>query len=660
MTKPQRSTNTEVSANERRWRALVENSNDGIAVFDTNSKLVFASPAAAGILGYTVEEFLKIKTFSELQHPDDLPMIRRRFTGIGKPGARATATYRVCAKDGSYRWLHVVGKNALDNPDVRGIIVNFRDITAEKQAEASREGALKEAINERQKLHNLFMQFPAPVCLFSFDNGNDDEPVYEFANQPYEELFGQKNLANKSISQALPHLQRQGIVDIIKNVFRSGEPFAAHEFAATITKHGGQPEERFFDLRMEAVCDAGGHIDGVITFGYEVTEQTSARRELARHEAYYRQYAEAMPQMAFIADPEGDLTYFNERHYRYFGGKNSGKGWDWTKMPMHHPDDLKRTIATWTSALNAGTAYEIEYRLRRHDGEYRWHLGRAEPLRNANGEIEQWLGTNTDIHELKMSQNREHELRLRSTILTEQRDELISLNRAKDEFLSLASHQLRTPATSVKQYVGMLQEGYAGKLSNEQQSMVKFAFESNERQLNIIDTLLNVARLESGRVKLKRARCNLKALLAGIIREQKVTFDSRQQRVIARQPRKKIIIDADEHMLRMSLENLLDNAGKYSPQGKSITVTLSSSPAGTNIAIADEGIGIKKSDQSKLFQKFVRVDNDLTRQNAGSGLGLYWAKKIIDLHGGQLTLDSKIHRGTIATVTLPHETHPMK
>ena len=115
----------------------------------------------------------------------------------------------------------------------------------------------------------------------------------------------------------------------------------------------------------------------------------------------FKTYAEAMPQMAFIADAEGKIIYFNQQWYKYVAGIEGTEGWGWKDQPIHHPDDLQKTIDRWNYSLKTGEPYEIEYRLRRHDGKYRWHLGRAKPVRDNKGNIEFWLGTNTDIHKQK-------------------------------------------------------------------------------------------------------------------------------------------------------------------------------------------------------------------------------------------------------------------
>lgn len=230
---------------------------------------------------------------------------------------------------------------------------------------------------------------------------------------------------------------------------------------------------------------------------------------------------------------------------------------------------------------------------------------------------------------------------------------LIEVNRAKDEFISLASHQLRTPATGVKQYLGMVLEGFVGELSDSQRSILEKANESNERQLRIVSDLLKVAQVDAGKVRLRKTEVDVVALINDVIKEQRETFKKRRQTVNFKPAKRDMKLQFDRDTIRMVLENLIDNASKYSGEDKTVTVKLADHPHEAQIAIIDNGVGIKAEDQDRLFEKFSRIDNPLSTQVGGTGLGLYWAKKIIDLHQGKLTLESAAGKGTKFTIHLP-------
>lgn len=235
---------------------------------------------------------------------------------------------------------------------------------------------------------------------------------------------------------------------------------------------------------------------------------------------------------------------------------------------------------------------------------------------------------------------------------------LIEINRSKDEFISLASHQLRTPATVVKQYVAMVLGGYVGELSEPQRSMLVKAYESNELQLRIVNDLLHVAAIDAGRVRLQKENVDAVALVRRSIQDQQAKFDERRQAVNVKASSEQLYVYADELKLRMVFDNLLDNAGKYSDQDSTIKVAVTSRDGKVRVSVRDTGVGINLADQSKLFQKFSRIDNRLSAEVGGSGLGLYWAKNIVDLHEGILTVKSEEDVGTTFTVALPHAKSP--
>lgn len=240
-----------------------------------------------------------------------------------------------------------------------------------------------------------------------------------------------------------------------------------------------------------------------------------------------------------------------------------------------------------------------------------------------------------------------------NTNLTRQRDLLQGLSDAKDEFVSMASHQLRTPATTVKQYVSMIAEGYAGDVTEEQRVLLDIAYKNNERQLEIIEDLLRVAKVDGGKVTLQKSSCDVVSQVKKAVDGQAILFENRGQSVVLDATHKKVFALIDPKLMLMVIENLLDNAGKYSPRGTSITITVAQSGSTTSISFKDSGVGIRKIDLEKLFKKFSRIDNKLSETARGTGLGLYWVKKIIGLHGGSVSVVSKIHKGSTFTITVP-------
>ncbi|RYF27234.1 MAG: HAMP domain-containing histidine kinase, partial [Chloroflexi bacterium] len=231
--------------------------------------------------------------------------------------------------------------------------------------------------------------------------------------------------------------------------------------------------------------------------------------------------------------------------------------------------------------------------------------------------------------------------------------ELIEINESKDEFISLASHQLRTPATAVKQYVGMILQGFAGDIPPQQEAFLKHAYSSNDRQLRIIDDIMRVARLDMNRITLANEEFDLRDTVQNAVDDVKPEIEDKQQTIDVSMPTEPLPILADDSYLGMAISNLIDNASKYTDKGKPIFVSAAARKSSYVLSVRDEGVGIKESDMKKLFIKFSRISNPLSIAANGTGLGLYWAKEIVELHGGTIAAESIINSGTTFTITLP-------
>jgi signal transduction histidine kinase len=249
--------------------------------------------------------------------------------------------------------------------------------------------------------------------------------------------------------------------------------------------------------------------------------------------------------------------------------------------------------------------------------------------------------------------NRESVLTRRTSALEKRNLRLEELNKLKDEFIGIASHQLRTPATGVKQYINLLLEGYAEPLSPSQKIFLEKAHESNDRQLRIIDDLLQVARIDSESFRLDKQNVDVVELLQMVIDDQKEHLKASHHKMEFNKPARKITVSADADRLRQAFENIIDNAINYSMANKKTEITITSKENFVEIAFIDHGVGIDRRDFSKLFVKFSRIPNPLSVAAGGSGLGLYWANKVIKMHGGSITVKSEVDKGSTFTVSLP-------
>ena len=228
------------------------------------------------------------------------------------------------------------------------------------------------------------------------------------------------------------------------------------------------------------------------------------------------------------------------------------------------------------------------------------------------------------------------------------------VNFAKDELLSLASHQLRTPATGVKQYLGMVLQGFTGEVTDQQRVYLERAYNSNNRQLSVINDILHLAKLEAGRIVLSEHKFDIANMMRDVIDEQKDVAEKGEVELELSAPPRGMMI-GDSHMLQMVVENLVSNAIKYTAPGGTVSVRLVQRGSRWVISVKDSGVGIAKADYSKLFKQFSRISNPRSDFVTGTGVGLYLAYHLTILHGGTISVVSVEGKGSTFTVRLPRK-----
>ena len=226
------------------------------------------------------------------------------------------------------------------------------------------------------------------------------------------------------------------------------------------------------------------------------------------------------------------------------------------------------------------------------------------------------------------------------------------LQNTKDELLALASHQLRTPASGVRQYLGMLTQGYFGALTAEQLEVADKAYRANDRQLEIIDQLLYVAKADAGQLILQPEACDIAALTQGVLDDMSTPIALKKITIKASLAKSAPFV-GDERLLRMIIENLISNAVKYSYEKSTVQIKLSDTKTHVKLEVADRGVGIAPADQEFLFKKFSRIQNPLSVKEGGSGLGLYLAQRLAEAHGGTITVHTAEGTGSRFVLTLP-------
>ncbi len=256
-----------------------------------------------------------------------------------------------------------------------------------------REGA------ETERLRQLFAQSLSFMTVL-----RGPEHRFELVNPSYSQLVAHRDVVGKTVREALPEVEGQGFFELLDRVYSSGEAFVGRStpFAIQPTP-GAAPEDRFLDFVYQPIRNAEGVVTGIFVEGIDVTPTHDLVTALRDSEAQFRTFAQAMPNQVWTSPPTGALDWFNEQTFIYSGLDQdalAGSGW----ARIVHPDDIGEAAAAWTKSLATGERYEIEFRLRRADGIYRWHLARALPIRDGGGDLVRWIGTNTDIHERKQAE----------------------------------------------------------------------------------------------------------------------------------------------------------------------------------------------------------------------------------------------------------------
>ena len=352
----------------------------------------------------------------------------------------------------------------------------------------------------------------------------------------------------------------------------------------------------------------------------------------------------------FLLDPKGNIVSWNpgaQKLKGYTPSEAIGK-----HFSIFYPKrDIDAGKPQWelVEARKVGHVEDEGWRIRK-DGTRFWANGVITALVGDDGRLVGFAKVTRDLTERKKHEEQLYHANLQ---LKRQSTELQALNKSKDEFISLASHQLRTPASGVKQFLGLVLQGYAGDITDIQKEYLTRAYESNNREIDLINDLLRVAQLDAGKVILKKEKCDMGRLINNIVNEQEDKFKIRQQFVMLDMPKKTISAYVDEMRLRMALENLIDNASKYTPDEGTISIGVRLEGDDVIISIADTGVGIDKESVAKLFKKFSRIPNYLSEKVGGSGLGLYWAYKVVLLHNGSVVVDSSPDSGSTFTVAVP-------
>ena len=485
--------------------------------------------------------------------------------------------------------------------------------------------AIEEAA--RARLYNHFMQAPFPIGVL-----RGAEHALELANPIALHAWGKdSSIVGKPIIEGIPELRGQPFVGYLDEVVRTGVAYKACGELARLVRDGAITDA-YFDFVYAPLRDEAGAVDGVLLAGFEVTAQVRASQELSRllanaeaSERQFREVVENLPELAWTARADGYLDYYNHRWYEYTGTTPAEmEGWGWKSV--HDPSMVDAVTAQWQHSIETGEPFEMEFPLRGADGTFRWFLTRIRPLRDADGRIVRWFGSNANIDERRRN------------------------DAFRETFLGVLGHDLRNPLNTILTTTRVLT--MRSDVPPEVRKRLERVSASGVRMQRMIEQLLDMtrARLAGGiPVTLSDEELPLAPVVAKIMEEARAACP---HAVIELESHGDSRARIDSDRFEQVVSNLIGNALTHGDQSRPIRVTLASLPNGARFSVHNDGKPIEPAFLPLIFNPFARAEKPQAR-SAGLGLGLYVCERIIAGHHGTLTVTSSHDGGTLFEVLLP-------
>jgi PAS domain S-box-containing protein len=582
---------------DRRHADLIRLSPDAILVV-REDRIEVANQAAAQLFGEPSPAALLGRSALEWIDPADQPATRGRVGLLLAGGAidqRHTIT--VVRRDGSTRRVETMAA-AFEEAGGRSIQVVLHDVTAREQYERELSGFNRRLSDLVESITDAFYAV-GPDWRLSYVNRRTEE----LWRKPREALVGQV-LWDLFGSQVAP-----AAVEALHRSMRERAPAHVEIYSEYL--------QTWVETSVYPAADGG-----LSVFFRDISERKRAERRL-------RLLAESLPQLVWTADGDGRLEWFNQRWRDYTGQRQGEEAW----LPALHPDDREAVLQRWGAATTQLIEFEMEHRLRRADGEYRWFLRRAFPLLDETGRATQWFGTCTDVDDLKVSQ-----------------DLLRKAAKLREDFLSMAAHEFRTPLTALRLQLDLLRRslqrpGGGAERVEHRLSVVQV---QADRLKALVGTLLDVSRMEAGRFVLEPSPFDLADLAREVA--ERLRPEAEASGIELRLHAAPVPGSWDQVRLDQVLTNLLGNAIKYSDR-RPVEVEVGRGGEEAVIIVRDRGIGVAPELFPHLFERFERGEN--ARQYNGLGLGLWIARLLVEAHGGRISAESALGQGSTFTVRLP-------
>lgn len=552
--------------------------------------------------------------FEKLVLPEDLGAVAAIAQQAIDENKTYESEFRVRWPSGRISWLMGRGQPLYDQQGkpVRLLGVNL-EITERKKLEMERD--------------RFFEMSADPLCIVGSDG------YFKRLNPAWRERLGysEKELLSRPYMEFIHPDDRPETWAIEQEALKSHSTHFTFE-NRFLHKKGG-----FRWFLWSARSDT---IDGTI---YAAARDITDRKQVETH---FRRLADSIPQLAWMANSEGWIYWYNQRWYDYTGTNlPEVEGWGWKKV--HHPDHLPRVLKSIQHSWDSGEPWEETFPLRSRNGEWRWFLSRAVPIKDEADQLILWFGTNTDItKEKELSE----ELRLAKNAAEE-------ANRTKSAFLANISHELRTPLGAILGFAELLKDCALRK--EERDLFIETIIRNGKQLAELIGDVLDLSKIEAGKVEVERLKLSLPRFLDETM--ETLAGKAREKGIDLRLDISKEIpetIESDPLRLRQILFNLIGNAIKFTDRGSVTTqVKMLGQPTGERAKIAfvvsDTGRGIPYEAQEVIFQPFHQADNSTTRKYGGTGLGLAISQKLARLLGGDVVLsESEPGQGSSFTLTL--------
>ena len=380
---------------------------------------------------------------------------------------------------------------------------------------------------------------------------------------------------------------------------------------------------------------------------WESIERARVTHSLKESEYLFRALANSIANLAWMATPDGWIYWYNDQWYAYTGTTPAEmEGWGWESV--HDPSVLASAKAGWQHSIATGTPFEMVFPLRGADGEYRRFLTRVNPVRDSQGRVVHWFGTNTDVENERLAT--EANVLARNQV-NELREAAEAANRAKDEFLAMLGHELRNPLAPIVTALHLMQLRGGDEAADERRIITRQV----AHLTRLVDDLLDVSRIARGKVELKSEIVELSDVVAQAIEMASPLLEQRAHALTVEVPEHDLAVTGDLTRLSQVVANLLNNAAKYTSTGGRITIIGELHAGEAVLRVRDTGMGIAADVLPGIFDLFVQGRQTIDRSAGGLGLGLAIAKNLIERHGGSVSAFSGgAGHGSEFVVRLPH------